>query len=83
MPFHEFFWTATAIRKIEDNGLTVRDVEYAVLRAKGLVASRSSGRPACKGRTPDGALIFVTFEIIDSVLISVVTAYRIDRKDEV
>lgn len=83
MPFHEFFWTAIAIQKIEDNGLTVDDVEFAVLRTRYLDKSRSSGRPAYKGRIPSGEWISVAFEFVDAVVISVVTAYHIRRFDEV
>jgi hypothetical protein len=68
MPYHEFLWLDVAIRKIRDNGLTVEEVEHAVLRARLAVISDSSGRPGYKGRTPSGEVIFVAFEVIDPVL---------------
>ncbi len=49
MPYHEFLWLDVAIRKIRDNGLTVEEVEHAVLRARLAVISDSSGRPGYKG----------------------------------
>lgn len=78
MPHHDFFWTNRAIEKVGDNGLTTYDVEHAVRTSKRRELS-STGRPAYRGRTPGGELIFVVFEEIDELLISVVTAFRIER----
>lgn len=78
MPYHEFFWTDRAIEKIAQHGLTADDVEFVVLNAKRPpLASKSTGDPAYRGRTPSGELVFVVFEYIDAVQISVVTAYPI------
>jgi uncharacterized DUF497 family protein len=80
MPYHEFFWTKRAIRKIGEHGLTTRDVEFVVLKTKRApVVSKSSGDPAYIGRTPSGEMIFVVFQYIDAVQIMVVTAYPIDN----
>lgn len=77
MPYHEFFWTERARQKLLDNGLSVDEVEFAVLNARKRTISESSGRPAYIGETPSGAVLFVAFEVIDAVTISVVTAFTI------
>ena len=77
MPYHEFFWTRRAVQKVLDNGLTVDEIEYAVLNARKRTVSDSSGRPAYIGESPSGDLLFIAFEALDPVLISIVTAFRI------
>jgi hypothetical protein len=79
MPYHEFFWTERAIEKVAEHGLTVDDVEHAVLSTNRKSArSRSSGLPTYTGRTRAGELIFVVFEKLDAVQIMVVTAYPVE-----
>jgi uncharacterized DUF497 family protein len=80
MPYHEFFWTEEAVEKIIEHGLTIRDVEFVVLKASKPVVSNSSGRPAYIGRTTAGSLIIVVFEKIDDTQILVITAYPIERQ---
>lgn len=77
MPHHEFFWTERAIQKVQDNGLTVPEVEYAVRNSTRRDLSESSHRPLYIGWTPSGERICVPFEEIDAVVISPVTAFRI------
>ncbi len=81
MPLHEFLWSARAIQKVEDNGLTVEEVEYAVLTSHRTDRSRSSGRKMYFGCTPAGEEIAVPFDEFDAVVIQVVTAYRIGGGD--
>lgn len=77
MPYHEFHWTERAEQKIHDNGLTVEDVEFAVLHARESTRSNSSGRPAYIGEAPEGSGILVIYDRIDELTISVITAVRI------
>jgi uncharacterized DUF497 family protein len=77
MPYHEFFWTERAEQKVEDNGLSVEEVEYAVLHSHESTRSNSSGRPAYVGELPDGRGILVIYDEIDELMISVITAVRI------
>ena len=77
MPHHEFLWTERAIQKVQDNGLTVQEVEYAVRNAARRDISRSSHRPLYFGRTPSGERICVPFDEIEAVVIAPVTAFRI------
>jgi uncharacterized DUF497 family protein len=80
MPYHEFFWTERALEKIAEHGLTVADVEYAVLKTRRSPrASRSSRLPTYTGRTPSGELILVVFERVDATQIMVITAYPIEN----
>jgi uncharacterized DUF497 family protein len=81
MPYHEFVWTERAIDKIDQHGLTVAEVEYAVLRCRGpKQASRDSGLPLYIGRTQDGTQIVVVFEELHATQIVVVTAYPIGMR---
>jgi hypothetical protein len=77
MPHHEFLWTARTIEKIEDNGLTVEEVEYSVLNAHESTKSNRSGQPAYIGELVDGRGVFVVYEKIDATKIAVVTAFKI------
>jgi uncharacterized DUF497 family protein len=77
MPHHEFLWTRRAIEKVEDNGLTIQDVEYAVCNAFIREKSRNSDREVFIGDTPSGERICVPFDEVDAVVIAPVTAYRI------
>lgn len=77
MPYHEFFWTRRAVQKVLDNGHTVDEVEFVVLNARKRTVSDTSGRPAYIGASPSGDRLFVAFEMLDPVLISVVTAFKI------
>lgn len=77
MPYHEFLWMARAITKVADNGLTIEDVEFAVLNAFSEDISRSTGRPIYLGETPDGRVICVVYDSVDETQIAVVTAYVI------
>jgi hypothetical protein len=82
MPYHEFFWTERAIRKIGDNNLTVQDVEFAVLKGRDRGFSRQSGLPLYLGRSRDGRRFIVVYEPIDATQIAVVTAFVVKRDDE-
>ena len=77
MPVHTFLWTKFSVCKIEDNGLTVNDVEHAVLNDYGPRVSRSSGRSAYVGPALDGRTVFVVYEPIDAVLIMPITAFYV------
>jgi uncharacterized DUF497 family protein len=76
MPYHEFLWADRAIEKIEDNGLEIAEIEYAVRHSLRRESSRGSDREVFIGRTPSGELICVPFEEIDSVVIAPITAFR-------
>jgi hypothetical protein len=76
MPHHEFLWTDRAIEKVEDNGLTVEEVEYAVRNAYRREESRNSPRDVFLGFTPSGERICVPFDEVDAVVIAPVTAFK-------
>lgn len=77
MPYHEFFWTDVAVEKVERNGLSLSEVEQAVIGANAAETSRSSGRKLYRGEIDPGDIIIVVFEEIDELTIRVVTAFRI------
>ncbi len=77
---YEFLWDDDAtdgnIRHIAEHGLTPEDVEHAFAHALRHTTSRSSGRPALFGLTPDDRVIFVVYEEIADDLIYVYTVYE-------
>ena len=78
-----FCWDYDAggnVEHVNDHGLTPDDVEYAFETVIEDLRSRSTNRPALKGLTPDGRLIFVTYEVDiedGDTFVAVVTAYEI------
>ncbi|HUG67982.1 MAG TPA: hypothetical protein VMM76_09525 [Pirellulaceae bacterium] len=79
MPWWQFIiWNDDSgenVDKIGQHGLTIEDVEYVLMNPKRQVTSKSSGRPAVYGYTPDGDYIFVVYEEVDDVTIEPITAY--------
>ena len=79
MPWWQFIiWNddpGENVDKISLHGLTIEDVEYVLMNPKRRVTSKSSGRPAVYGYTPDGDYIFVVYEEVDDVTIEPITAY--------
>ncbi|MEX0701026.1 MAG: hypothetical protein WD069_02920 [Planctomycetales bacterium] len=75
----EFLWDDDPdegnVAHIVQHGLTPADVEHAFQNVLRQTTSRSSGRPALFGLTPDDRVIFVVFEEIADALIYVFTAY--------
>ena len=62
---------------IREHGLEPEDVEHAFDHVILTTTSRSTGRPAIVGYTPEGDRIFVAFDYIDSTTVYVRTAYPI------
>ena len=77
---YDFLWDDDAaegnVAHIAEHDLTPRDVEHAFLNVIRDTTSRSSGRPALFGLTPDDRVIFVVYEAIADGLIYVFTAYE-------
>lgn len=78
-----FCWDYDAggnVEHVNDHGLTTDDVECAFEHVIEDLRSKSTNRPAVKGLTPDGRLIFVTYEVEiedGEIFVAVVTAYEI------
>jgi uncharacterized DUF497 family protein len=77
---HEFLWDDDPadgnVAHIAEHGLTPEDVEHAFACPLRHTTSRSSGRKALFGLTPDDRVIFVVFEELAHGLIYVYTAYE-------
>ena len=68
------------VEHIAEHGPTTEDVEHAFENVTDYVTSRSSGRPALYGLTPDERTIFVSYELDiedDEEIVVVITAYPI------
>ena len=68
------------VEHIAEHGLTTEDVEYAFENVTDYLTSRSSGRPALYGLTPDERTNFVSYELDiedGEEIVVVITAYPI------
>lgn len=82
MPWFDFIWDEELggnVEHVKEHGLRPEDVEEVVQQPETTEQSRSSGRPAVKGHTPDGRYIFVVYEQIDDMTVYVVSAYEVDE----
>jgi hypothetical protein len=79
MPNFQCRWTPKAEQKPGDNFVTAEQFEQVVRKARNVIISRSSGRPACVGRIGNRVL-FCVFEFVDELTIQPVTAFWI-RED--
>jgi hypothetical protein len=76
---NDFLWDDEPegnVPHLAEHGLKPSDVEHAFNNALRHTTSRSSGRPALYGLTPDDRLIFVVYEEVAPDLIYVHTAYE-------
>lgn len=79
MPWFDFIWDDSEhgnVKHIAQHDLTRDDVAYVVMNPVEELRSRSSGRLAVRGFTPDGRYIFVAYEMLDDITVEVVTAYE-------
>jgi hypothetical protein len=80
---YDFLWDDDAaegnVVHIAEHDLTPGDVEHAFVNVIRDTTSRSSGRPALFGLTPDDRVTFVVYEEIADGLIYVFTAYEIQE----
>ena len=80
MPWYDIVWNFEPggnVEHIAENGLSTDDVEAVLSNPLDRTTSRSSGRPAATGYTPDGRLVIVIYEQIDAVTVYPVTAYEV------
>jgi uncharacterized DUF497 family protein len=87
MPYSSIFWDADDdpdgnVQHIADHGLDIEDVEWVLGAPTSEGTSKSSGKPAVWGYTPDGTYIIVIYEEIDADTIRVVTAYEVPEQWE-
>ncbi len=75
MAWFDFFWTAAAIAKIEEHGLTTEEVEYVVQYPEDTETSRRTDRLIARGVCYNGKYIAVAYEMIDKVTVMPVTAF--------
>lgn len=70
---YEFLWDDDAtdgnVPRLAEHGLSPKDVEHAFAHPLSHTTSRSSGRPALFGLTPDDRVVFVAYEEIARGLI--------------
>jgi uncharacterized DUF497 family protein len=79
----DFIWDEEPggnVDHIAEHGLTPEDVIHAFHHVIRTTTSRSTGRPAIVGYTPEGERIFVAFDYIDATTVYIRTAYYIDQR---
>ena len=77
----DFIWDEEPGGNVEHialHDLTPEDVIHAFHHVIRTTISRSSGRPAIVGYTPEGDRIFVAFDRIDNTTVYVRTAYYVN-----
>ena len=82
MPWKDIVWNHEGggnADHIADNGLSIGDVEHAVMNPERHGKSRSSGRPILFGYTESGQYICVIYEVIDNMTVYPVTAYILEE----
>lgn len=78
MPWFQFFWTEENIQHLADHGVTPEQFETAVMHAETNEWSRSTGRPAIRGRDDTGRMLFCVYEWVEEdVTIYPITAYEV------
>ena len=65
------------VGNVEEQGLTVADVEYVLANDVSVDVSRSSEEPCVFGYTSDDSHIIVVYELIDEDTVYLVTAYEV------
>ena len=78
MPWEHVIWTEDALRKIEEHGVTVEEVEWVLEHPNRRERSRSSGLPLVKGRTSRGRRLCVIYVRLDTITVEPITAYPLD-----
>ena len=77
MAWFEFIWTAKAVEKLLQHGLTQDAFVWAFQNYESELVSRSSGRPLRIGPTPDGRRIVMVFEWIETeITVFPITAFE-------
>lgn len=72
-------WEAEGnVEHIEENDLSVGEVDHVLRNRDAVGISRSSGRPCVFGYTPDGRYVVVVYEQVDDAIYPV-TAYEIEE----
>ncbi len=77
MAFYFFIWDGENDGHIDEHGVTYEEAEYVVCYPDDKTISRSSGRNAAYGYTPNGKRLFVAYEMIDEDTVHVITAYEV------
>ena len=81
MPWYDVIWNYEPggnVEHVAEHGLTPEEVEAVICNPLEKKISRSSGRPAATGYTPDGRLILVVYEELDEITVYPVTAFEVD-----
>ncbi|HMO26408.1 MAG TPA: hypothetical protein PKB10_09070 [Tepidisphaeraceae bacterium] len=79
MPWIDGIWTDENRSPVEEQGLTVEEVESVLADPAEVSVSRTTGRPIASGQTQAGRLIAVVFEQIDDLSVYPITAYGIEE----
>lgn len=82
MRWYEIVWNYEPggnVEHLAEHGLSPEEVEAVICNPLETTISRSSGRPAATGYTPDGRLIFVIYEELGDDTVYPVTAYEVEE----
>ena len=80
MPWFLFQWTDDIIKHLAEHDITPDDFEYVVSNPIEQTTSRSSGRHAVFGYTPDGRWVFASYDLLDDVTVVPSTCFEPDAE---
>jgi hypothetical protein len=79
VPWFLFQWTDDIIEHLAEHEISPEDFEYVVMNPSEQLKSRSSGRYAAYGYTPDGRWVFASYELLDESTVLPVTCFEPDE----
>ena len=78
MPWFMFQWSDEIVEHLAEHDITPDDFEFVVCNPTIQTKSRSTGRHAIYGYTPDGRWVFASYELLDEFTILPVTCFEPD-----
>jgi hypothetical protein len=78
VPWFLFQWSDDIIEHLAEHEITPEDFEFVVCNPTSQTTSRSSGRRAVWGYTPDGRWVFAAYDMLDELTVLPVTCFEPD-----
>jgi hypothetical protein len=78
VPWYQVIWTDELIEHLAEHDISPDDFEYVIMNPVQQIQSRSSGRRAVYGYTPDGRWVFASYDIEDDFTVYPSTCFEPD-----
>jgi hypothetical protein len=76
VPWYLFLWSDEIIEHLAEHDISPEDFEFVVMNPVTQLKSRSSGRHAVYGYTPDGRWVFASYDMIDDATVIPATCFE-------